>query len=741
MPTSTSALPGTTILNLPIGLVADGTEQIPAVQGGTTKRFDSMLFISGGLSSAAPLLVPSGGTGTTAFDPYQLIAGGLTSSGPLQQLATGLPGSLLNYVSTGALSAWSTTILAPSSAPILGAQLTANTTTGSANTAWVAPTVVNADLYPSLQAAVSEALTTANSIVWCPGSYTLSTGPVGLTIDNSTHPIRITGPKGMFGGPISGGGNITYTGSGVAISAEGNLTVEIDHLGIFTGEVNKIIDFCGSTASVYAIFPHIHDCQINTLVASTGVIGVDAAGTQGFKFERNVITASCGTAIRLCLDDASKYSVNSLIEGNYFGNFNRICVYSPSDVCVVRNNIFQSVENAVTAPATAGRPAQTFMFESNWMGDHTGLGANLVISNAQVTISRNNFYANSSGAVCITQLSCTGVLVSEGDTFNGTTGIDIGINNALALRGYNQNQMPTTLLTGTPAQTVGVDQIYGRQDVIGVVSHSSFGSTSAIPAGVFATINRSTAALKTPTAGGNEITTVNYQIAAENQSAGFGIDVYGSSVGATPNYISRAARGSQAVPAPLLANDTLFNLVTEGYFGSTSVAYASSYWSPFGALISAITVENWSSASQGSAWDFYTTSSGATNVSNKMRIGRGLMVGTTSDPGTGNFRQAGAYFSPPPVYLTGASGTATTSSPSVVISATNTFTLTLPPSSLNSGAWLDLKSVTAFAVNSTGNIIQPSNSTTAGSVIMTSFAGNTCKIQSNGDGNWTIMGF
>lgn len=38
MPTSTSALPGTTILNLAIATNLDGSEYFPLVQGGTTKR-------------------------------------------------------------------------------------------------------------------------------------------------------------------------------------------------------------------------------------------------------------------------------------------------------------------------------------------------------------------------------------------------------------------------------------------------------------------------------------------------------------------------------------------------------------------------------------------------------------------------------------------------------------------------------------------------------------------------------
>lgn len=76
---------------------------------------------------------------------------------------------------------------------------------------------------------------------------------------------------------------------------------------------------------------------------------------------------------------------------------------------------------------------------------------------------------------------------------------------------------------------------------------------------------------------------------------------------------------------------------------------------------------------------------------------------------------------------------------SVIITASGTFTLVLPPASLVPGAWLFLKSTTSFPVNSGSTNILPLGSAAATSVIFTSNATSKwVALQSNGT-NWVTM--
>lgn len=751
MPTSTSALPGTTILNLPVAITLDGSEEVPIVQGGTTKRANVQQIVAEAISSGAPLTVPYGGTGLSSFVPYQVVTGGVVSSASLQQVTAGTSGYLLTYGTSITLPSWqphpvvsvssgaigqmayfnstntitgSSAIRNPSSAPNLGAMLIATSTSLDGVTSWKPPLVVDVSLYPTVQAAADVAMTAQGSILWCSTIHALSSGPVGLNLNGATY-LR-----------LSGGGNLTYTGSGTAVSLNGTFDVEIDHLRFLTLQPESI--FRLSTGSQNSNI-HIHDCYLNVTNTSSTTIGIDAPGSQDLFVERNYFVIPGGTGIRLTLDDASRFSVNPLIEKNNFNQLTRVWVYSPSDITTIRNNTGQITPgHAILCPSTAGRPAQSIIFEGNWIGDYTSTsgGADIVISNAQVTISRGNFYANFGNFVSITQLSCTGMLLSDGDAFTGNFAININTNNGLSLRATDLTSA-TVGVTGTPSYTASVSAVYGRQNIYGVQSFSSYGSTGAVPTGVFLAINRSTSPLKDPTVGSAVTTTVPIQMAADG-SVGMSIDAYGT--GVSPNLITRSARGTQGAPLPLQANDALFNLVGLGY-GSTQAAYISSGWSAFGLLLNGVALENWSSASMGSAWDFYTISSGGITVSNKMRLGRGLMVGTTSDPGVGNIRAAGSFYSAPPVLLTGLSGSVTNVQSSVVINSSGTFTLTLPPSSLNSGMWMNVTQRATFAVNSTGNIMLQPTSSVPNAVICSSFGGRTVNLQADGAGLWYVMGF
>lgn len=63
MVTSTSALPGTTILNLPIALSLDGSEYVPVVQAGTTKRVQAAELSAGSIVGNLPYVMASSASG------------------------------------------------------------------------------------------------------------------------------------------------------------------------------------------------------------------------------------------------------------------------------------------------------------------------------------------------------------------------------------------------------------------------------------------------------------------------------------------------------------------------------------------------------------------------------------------------------------------------------------------------------------------------------------------------------
>jgi hypothetical protein len=109
MPISTSALPGTTILNLPITVSLDGTEYIPIVQGGTTKRTQTG-SVSNILSNLPLVLTTSAPVGYSnsrklagQTGVVSITDGGASSNVTVGLLSSGL--SVLGNTSTTAGSA------------------------------------------------------------------------------------------------------------------------------------------------------------------------------------------------------------------------------------------------------------------------------------------------------------------------------------------------------------------------------------------------------------------------------------------------------------------------------------------------------------------------------------------------------------------------------------------------------------------------------------------------------------
>lgn len=79
------------------------------------------------------------------------------------------------------------------------------------------------------------------------------------------------------------------------------------------------------------------------------------------------------------------------------------------------------------------------------------------------------------------------------------------------------------------------------------------------------------------------------------------------------------ARGSSASPSGLLSGDELFRITSRGHDGSSIV--------PDNARVSAVTTEDWSTSSRGTAIRFFTTQNGSTSSVNSMSIGQNGFVG------------------------------------------------------------------------------------------------------------------
>jgi hypothetical protein len=165
------------------------------------------------------------------------------------------------------------------------------------------------------------------------------------------------------------------------------------------------------------------------------------------------------------------------------------------------------------------------------------------------------------------------------------------------------------------------------------------GSDNTAPAGPLLFVNKATSAGNQATTNGSVTANVSaHFVGSDGNSNNIVMDAYGN--GGAPGVITRRAQGTQAAPTAVLSGDSLFAFVTLGYFGSG--AYSAANWSSFGGLFASAATENWDASHQGQCWQFYTTANGTTSLNERVRIGSGLMVGTTTEPGIGNASIANA---------------------------------------------------------------------------------------------------
>lgn len=331
----------------------------------------------------------------------------------------------------------------------------------AADPSFVLPPFFNVSLYASLQAACDATQTGDGGIVFIDTNATL--GTTKLNLDGFVKPLRITGRN-----VANGGGAwvpyIRYAGTGSAITLANTSGVEIDHCFIWT-------DTAGVTAvnAKDASNFQLHNNTIYQPTTSASNIGVDLDTAVSPQVIRNSIFSTGGRGIR-GVAPAGSFSIRAEIARNYFGTDTNISISAPGQAWSIAGNTAQNPATCFIEAGPAGT-CDVLHISDNDIDDITGTKT-IITSNASVTNSENNRFAYVSGTItCIAQTNSTGAVISSGDRLSGTVGIAVGTGNYLSIEapaagGY----APTTLYTGTPANTNVIKTIGGALDVTGKVT-------------------------------------------------------------------------------------------------------------------------------------------------------------------------------------------------------------------------------------------------------------------------------
>lgn len=135
------------------------------------------------------------------------------------------------------------------------------------------------------------------------------------------------------------------------------------------------------------------------------------------------------------------------------------------------------------------------------------------------------------------------------------------------------------------------------------------------------------ASTPTPTANGT-----NFTIQGSDTVAGNTRINMSSNSGLAGNIINaNSYRGTLAARTPTQVNDLLFEIGAYGFPNNGGYATIDVYAS-----------ETWSATAGGTRITFTTTTPGTVSPSERMRIGQGVMIGTTTEPGAGNLILSGS---------------------------------------------------------------------------------------------------
>lgn len=321
--------------------------------------------------------------------------------------------------------------------------------------------IVGSAQYPTLPLAVAAAKAAGNgNTVFIPGcgTYALGAGAVGLDA-TSASALTIRGNSNIN----AGAGQcvtVTYTGTGTMI--DGTLSNGLDISGIYllaSGAGAKMFNLKDSFA------PSVYNNVILNNTSNANNIGFDLDTAQDAYIHRNIIGISGGIGIR-GVAPAGSFSVKTTVEGNTFTTLNRAAISAPGQVWTVKGNISQNpAEKFIEAgPATT---CDILNVEGNDIDDIVGgAGKTIITDNCNVLNLRGNRFGYTSGTVTnVSKTNSTGTVNSTGDRLSGTVGIAIGTGNNLSIVAPDAFYAPTTLYTGTPANTNVIWTLGGKADI------------------------------------------------------------------------------------------------------------------------------------------------------------------------------------------------------------------------------------------------------------------------------------
>lgn len=148
------------------------------------------------------------------------------------------------------------------------------------------------------------------------------------------------------------------------------------------------------------------------------------------------------------------------------------------------------------------------------------------------------------------------------------------------------------------------------------------GTAGTAPTTPALTINKNAASPLSPALATNLLQLTNVD------GTGTNIEMNAFGTGAVASFSSRSARGTKASPSAIQSGDAITS-----WFGS---GYGTNAFDDFTGVIQLTAAENFSNTANGSYWSIFTTQATTTTLTERARVGQGLMLNTyASDPGAG----------------------------------------------------------------------------------------------------------
>lgn len=375
-------------------------------------------------------------------------------------------------------------------------------------------------------------------------------------------------------------GSLTFSGAyAVTVTLSGATTITFPTSGTLATTSNKLSDFAATTSAELA-----------------GVISDETgSGSLVFANSPTFITPALGTPASGVATNLTGLPISTGLTGAGTGVLTALAVNVGSAGAFVTFNGALGTPSSGTLTNATGLPISTGV---------SGLGTN--VATFLATPSSANLAAaltdetGSGAAVFGTSPTITEPLIAK--VIGGSAA---GSDLTLQTTSGNGSGDEFIFLRGNNGATQAAK-----------LNSTGFGVGTTDPDVKF-TVNNNTAATVAPAAG-----TIFHLIGADAANPIFVFDTFGGIAGIQ----GRRANGTLASKTAIVSGDGMNSLAINGWDGS---AYGN------GGSIIMSAIENWSSTAHGSYFAFRTCAATTTTVAERMRVGLGLSVGTTTEAGSG----------------------------------------------------------------------------------------------------------